>query len=329
MKVYLTDPFSYDHYDFHVEKELFKDSGIELILANCRTEEDVVEQCSDADGILDIYTKIGPTVMDGLPNLKVVVRYGVGFDTIDVPEATKRGIKVVNIPFYCIEEVAVHTTALVLAVTRNLFSYTQNIRNNDYSLEGYPSYVTLRSPRVRTVGFLGFGKLPRRCSQNLYACGYNIMAYDPFLPDSVFEEYHAKKATMDEVLEQADIITPNVPLNPETYHFVNRESIAKMKDGVLIVNTGRGALIDEEALIEALQSGKVAGAGLDVFEGDHLKPDHPFFKMDNVILTPHAAFKTEESFLELCRQSASCMLTLLKGEDDSQVSIVNRKQLGL
>ncbi len=327
MKVYMIDPFSFEPYDFHVEKELFKDSGIELQFANCRTEEEVIEQCADADGILNAYTKFGAKAMDGLPNLKALVRYGVGFDVYDVPEATKRGIKVANVPFYCIEEVAVHTTALILAVTRNLLSYTHNIRNGNYLLESYPGYITMRSPRARTVGMVGFGKLQRRAAQNLHACGYKIIAYDPFLPEEMFAENFAEKRSFDEVLAEADIISPNVPLNNETYHIINRECFAKMKDGVIIVNTGRGALIDEDALTEALESGKVAGAGLDVFEGDRLREGHPFLKMDNVILTPHAAFKTEESFLELCRQSALSMLTMLKGEDDSEVSIVNRKEL--
>lgn len=330
MKAYMVDPRSFDHYDYGQEKEIFKAAGYELEFIDCKDEDEIIANCKDADAILDVYVKCGPKVYDALPNLKALVRYGVGFDVYDVPEATKRGIKVCNIPFYCIEEVAEHTVALLLAAQRNIVSFTHNIRNGSYLLEGFKGNVTMHSPRFTTVGMVGFGNIPRRTAQGLKGIGFNILAYDPFLPQEKFDEAGAKRGTLEEVLSQADIISPNVPLNPQTYHIINEESFKLMKDGVIIVNTGRGALIDEAALIKNLQSGKVAAAGLDVFEGDHLPAGHPFYEMDNVILTPHAAFKTEESFLELCKQVALTAVAVLKEDYDSvMVNIVNRRDLGL
>ena len=330
MKAYMIDSRSFDHYDYGQEKEIFKNAGIDLEFVECMNEDDVIAKCSDADAILDVYVKVGPKAYDAMPNLKALVRYGVGFDVYDVPEATKRGIKVCNIPFYCIEEVAVHTIALILAASRNIVSFTHNIRNGSYLLEGFEGNVTMHSPRFTTVGMVGFGNIPRRTAQGLKAIGYKIMAYDPFLPQEKFDEAGATRGTLEEVLSQADIISPNVPLNPSTYHIINEDAFKMMKDGVIIANTGRGALIDEAALIANLKSGKVAAAGLDVFEGDHLPAGHPFYEMDNVILTPHAAFKTEESFLELCKQVALTAVAVLNEDYDSIMpNIVNKRDLGL
>ena len=325
MKAYMVDPYSFDHYDYYQEKAIFAREGIDLEFVECRSEEDVIAKCADADAILDVYVNIGAKTMDALKNLKVLVRYGVGYDVYDIAAATKRGIPVCNIPFYCIEEVAAHTTALILAATRNLLNFTQNIRQGSYLLEGFPGNYTMRSPRAQVVGMVGFGNIPRRTAKNLKAIGYDIIAYDPFLPDSTFIENGAQRGSFEEVLAKADIISPNVPFNEETKHIINADAIAKMKDGVVIVNTGRGGLMDTDALIDALKSGKVAAAGLDVFEGDRLPEDCPLLSMNNVILSPHAAFKTEESFLELCRQTAETAVAVLKGEKVS--NCVNKKDI--
>lgn len=325
MKAYMIDPYSFDHYDYYQEKAIFAREGIDLEFVECHSEDDVIAKCADADAILDVYVQIGAKTMDALKNCKVFVRYGVGFDVYDVAEATKRGIPVCNVPFYCIEEVAAHTTALILAATRNLLSFTHNIRSGSYLLEGFPGNYTMRSPRSQYVGMVGFGNIPRRTAKALKALGYNIIAYDPFLADSVFEENGAERGSFDEVLAKADILSPNVPFNAETYHIIGEDAFAKMKDGVVIVNTGRGGLMDTDALIRALQSGKVAAAGLDVFEGDRLPEDCPLLTMNNVILSPHAAFKTEESFLELCRQTAETAVAVLKGEHVS--NCVNKKEV--
>lgn len=327
MKVYLVDAQQFGASDFAVERGIIEAAGHEFIVESCKNEDDIIQKCADADAILDVYTHMGEKSINALDKCQVLVRYGIGYDSFDVKAATAKGIKVCNIPHYCIPEVAIHTASLVLATSRNLLNHTLNMRAGNYN-SGIQGFYKMRRPSCQTVGLVGFGNIARTVGGYLKAAGYSLIAYDPFLPDAAFEQAGAKKVELDELFAQADIITVHTPYTDETHHILNKDAFAKMKDGVIIVNTARGPLICEEDIVAALQSGKVGAAGLDVFEQEPFRPaDHPFYHMNNVILSPHAAYESAESTVELFKQVATTAVKVLAGEIPPNV--VNRKELGI
>jgi len=327
MKVYLVENVLENRRDSSIERDIIEGAGHELVVSYCPHEDDVIKNCSDADAILNIYTQMGEKSMEALKNCKVMVRYGIGFDTFDVEAATKRGIRICNIPHYCIPEVATHTTALILAATRNLLYYTMKIRAGQYrNSDG--EYFKMRRPSTQTVGIIGFGNIARTIAGQVKGVGYNVIAYDPYLDDEVFESAEVERVELDDIFSRADVISTNAPYTKETHHIINKDSIAKMKDGVVIVNTARGPLIEEAALVEGLESGKIGAAGIDVFEVEPFVPeDHPLFHMNNVILSPHAAYNSAEASVELQRQVAMVAVAVLGGETPN--NIVNKRELGL
>ena len=327
MKVYIIDSHNMPGYDFSIERKIIENAGHEFIMESCHDEDEIIAKCSDANAILNTYTYMGEKCMKALKDCKVMVRYGIGYDSFDVDAATKAGIIICNIPHYCVEEVATHSAALILAVTRNLLNYTMNMRAGNYA-SGSDTFLKMRRPSSQTVGLLGFGNIARTLSGYMKAFGYQIIAYDPYLDDAVFKKFDARRVSLDELFAQADIISVNAPYSKETHHIINADSIAKMKDGVVIVNTARGSLISEEAILAGLKSGKVAGAGLDVFEKEPFAPkDHPFYHMNNVIISPHAAYNSAEATTTLLQQVAQTAVAVLGG--DYSVSIVNRRELGI
>ncbi len=325
MKAYIVDAQIFANYDCSIEKKVFDEAGIEFVIERCKNEEEIAERCADAEAILDIYTPMGPKSMDKLKNCKVLVRYGIGYDTFDVEAATQRGIKVCNIPHYCIPEVATHASALILATSRQLLNYTMTIRRGEWNaVKG----LQMRRPSSQIVGLAGFGNIAREVAKRMQALEYQVVAYDPFLDNEMFKKAGVKRVELEELFKTADIISLHTPLTKETEHLVNKDTIAQMKDGVIIVNTARGPIVCQEDLLEALQSGKVAAAGLDVFETEPFKDkDHPFCRMDNVILSPHASFNSLEASAALSQQVAETAVAVLKGE--VPYNVVNKKELGL
>ena len=327
MKVYMIDSYRRRGYDFSSERSIIEEAGHELILKECHNDDDIVRECPDADAILNIYTSMGKKSIDALDRCKVLVRYGIGYDNFDVRAATEKGIMVCNIPHYCIPEVAIHATALILGATRNLLNYTYNMREAKYN-GGSGSFYQMRRPSTQKVGLVGFGNISSTVAGYVKAMGYGVLAYDPYLDDSVFEKAGVERADFDTVLSESDIISIHVPYSKETHHILDSAAFNKMKDGVIIVNTARGPLIEEAALVEALKSRKVGAAGIDVFEEEPFRPeDHPFYHMNNVILSPHAAYNSAESVVELNKQVAMTAVAVLNGE--VPYNAVNKKDLGL
>lgn len=327
MKVVLVDNKPVYSMNIELQRKVCQEYGMEYVALNCASEAEVIDNCKDADAILDIYTKMTPQIINALDKCKVMVRFGIGYDVIDVEACTKKGIFVCNVPDYCIEEVATHTVALILDVCRKVTYYNDEVRKGKWvAASGYPMHRLSK----QTVGFLGFGNIARQAAHYMSAFGGRLIAYDPFLPDEVFAQNHAEKVTLDQLLTQADIISLHTPLFDSTYHIINKESIAKMKDGVLLVNTSRGPLICEEDLLAAIDSGKVAAAGLDVVESEPLtQPNHPLFRSGRVVVSPHAAFSTVDSNAELLEKVALTACQVLKQDfNDALVRrIVNRKEL--
>ncbi len=302
-------------------EDLFRSHGIEFTRVYGDTEEEILAEAQGAEILLDMLQPITAKILRGLPRLKAVIRSGIGVNNIDVATATELGIMVCNSPDHCIQEVAnLATTHLLNAVTL-LSQYGALVHAGKWQILPPPHRIS-----SMTLGLIGFGNIARLVSRRIQAFGSKVVAYDPFLPDSIFQEFQVEKVELDALYARADMISIHVPLFPETMHMLNQEAFEKMKDGVVIVNTARGPLICEEDLIAALKSGKVGAAGLDVFESEPItSPEHPLASLPNVCCTPHVGYRGVEAFAELEEKMAQCVVTLAKGE--LPYNCVNKKQL--
>jgi D-3-phosphoglycerate dehydrogenase len=310
-KVYTTD---YVFENFDPEKESLKDVDCELIPLQCKTAAEVAAQAKDCDALLNCYLPgIDASVMDAMPNLKVIVRYGIGFNTIDLDAATARGIQVANVPDYCLDEVSDHAVAITLSLVRKVtMSSNKIMREGDYSIGYLKSMLPLRGTKV---SILGFGRIGKLIASKLHPFGVEAFFYDPFIPEDVqLEGFTVRKITLDEAYAESDIIILQAPVTKENNHMLNAEAFAKMKRKPYVINCARGELVDEAALVDALTAGKISGAGLDVVESmPPVKQDNPLLKFDNVILTPHSGWISAKSLGELQRLAALEVARVLKG----------------
>lgn len=325
MKAIVVDKNSADGLDYSIQQKIFEEHGIEFVLEDCQTEDEIIEKCKDADALLVIYRKITPRIMDALTNCKVILRYGIGYDVIDVAAATERGIKVCNSPLHCLDEVATHTIAMILAMERQLVFFNDVVKSGRWLANaGFKPHRL----SCQTLGFIGFGNIARRTADFAKGFGFNMIAYDPYLEASVIEASGAEKVELEELLAVSDVISIHTPLFDSTYHLINRDSIAKMKDGVMIVNTSRGPIIAIDDLMGAVKTGKVKAAALDVVENEPIsKPDHPLFETGNIICSPHAAYNSVEAEEQMMAVLAETAVQILNGEDPA--NIVNKKALGI
>lgn len=325
MKAIVVDKNSADGLDYSIQQKIFEEHGIEFVLEDCQTEDEIIEKCKDADALLVIYRKITPRIMDALTNCKVILRYGIGYDVIDVAAATERGIKVCNSPLHCLDEVATHTIAMILAMERQLVFFNDVVKSGRWLANaGFKPHRL----SCQTLGFIGFGNIARRTADFAKGFGFNMIAYDPYLEASVIEASGAEKVELEELLAVSDVISIHTPLFDSTYHLINRDSIAKMKDGVMIVNTSRGPIIAIEDLMEAVKTGKVKAAALDVVENEPIsKPDHPLFETGKIICSPHAAYNSVEAEEQMMAVLAETAVQILNGE--APANIVNKKALGI
>ena len=312
MKLAILDGYRFPGDTFPEPTQVARENGFELVVGNAHTEEEAVALAHDADGMLVVYLPITKSLLEKLPKIKVMVRTGVGYDNFNLEDATSAGVIACNTPDYGIGEVATSATAMLLALERKLLPFTANAhRGNWDDAYGYTMYRLTN----RVAGFVGFGRIARQAARFLVAFGYRIIAYDPYLPEEVFAEYHAESVGLDEVLTTSDAVFLMTPLTPETHHIINSKNLARMKKGVLIINTARGPLIKTDDLVEALKSGHVRGAALDVLEEEPVKdPSFPLWQFENVIATPHAAYRSEESFVALKTMATETLTNLLTGK---------------
>ena len=313
-KVVLVDSTKNDGFEefYTVQREILEKNGIDFVLEDCKNEDDVIAKCKDADALLVVSLQITPKAIEALDNCKVMVRYGIGYDAIDVEAATKKGIMVCNIPDYCIEEVATHTIALMLAAIRKICFYNNQLIDGKWLVN---SGYSIRRLSTMTLGLVGFGHIARQTAKYAQAFGMTIYAYDPFVTEEQMAALNVKKMDLDELCRNSDVVSVHVPLNEQTRHIINKDNIAIMKDGVILINTSRGPQVCEEDLIAAVKSGKVKAAGLDVCESEPISiPHHPLFETGNIIVTPHAAYYSEEASVDLWSKAAQTVANVLNGE---------------
>ena len=301
----------FNYADNEIERNALAPWGAGVVAAQCTTPQDVIEAGRAVDAIISQYAPVTAEVIGALPSrCKAVARYGIGVDTIDVAAATARGIAIVNVPSYCESQVSDHVLALLLAWERRIPHYAEEIRSGTWDWKtGRPIH------RIHglVLGLLGFGKIARVLAHKASALGLEIVAHDPYVPAAEIEAEGVGPVGREELFSQSDFLSLHVPLTRETRHTVDEASLASMKPTACLINASRGAVVDEAALVSALQSGTLAGACLDVVENETPSPDSPLLRLPQVLLTPHVAWYSEESQAELRRKVSDDVGRALNG----------------
>ena len=297
---------------FVSERMAVEAEGAELVLADCSTSSQVAASVRGASVVLANLAPIDAEALAGLAPGAVVIRYGIGYDNVDVEAAVRLGVRVANVPDYGAETVADHASALMLALLRRLPMYDAGIRRDGWVAS--ESVGVLPALSECTVGLIGVGRIGLATARRMQAFGITVIAADPYADAERLREAGVTLVARDAVFERADGISLHVPAVAETRKMIDTAAIATMRPGAVIVNTSRGALIDEAALAEALQAGRLAGAALDVFDPEPLDPASPLRRMTNVILTPHAAFYSRASLALLQKLAGEEAARALRGE---------------
>lgn len=308
---------------FKLEKKASINNNINLILEKCVTEEEIIDAAFDADLILCCGNPpITRNVIENLKNCKFIVRYGIGVNSVDLEAANEHRKVVYNMPGFCTEELAMHASALILSLLRNITYYDKKIREGEWPKAKGNTPVRLSN---MTIGLYGFGGSAKPLAE-IFKAGFKsrVITCDPFVDERVCNDLGVVKVSFDELLKQSDILSINAPLNQETYHIFNKEAFKRMKKTAMIINIARGQLINELDLIEALESGEIKFAGLDVFEKEPIAKDNPLLKMENVVLTPHSAFFGKESMETQHETAANLIVESIVNNNIVNLNVANK-----
>jgi len=297
--------------DYSHEKRIVESGGGRLCFAQCTTENDIIEQCPDAHALLLRQTPVGEKTFKALKNLRVVSRYGVGYDNVDVAAATRTGVLVTIVPDYCIQEVADHAAALLLSAIRKIVLKDRFIRQGEWDMGSrYPIFRT----RGKILGLVGYGKTAREVRRRLSGFPFRFAACDPYVDKTIFKNDDTMKLSFQQLTIVSDYISIHIPLNTETHHLFNLDTFRKMRRNAILVNTSRGPIIDARALYTALKENFIGGAALDVYEEEPFDTSSPLAGLDSVVLSDHAAWYSVESQAELQRRTALEAMRTLNGE---------------
>jgi D-3-phosphoglycerate dehydrogenase len=318
-KVVLTD---YVWESLDVEKKIL--AGLaDLVPLQTKKPEDFLAQAADCDALLNTYAgPITADVMAKMPKCRIIARYGIGVDTIDLDAATKAGIIVTNNPTYCIEEVAEHTMALLLDSARKIAFYDRLVRGGTWAVPpGKPLYRLVG----RTLGLVGFGNIARQVAVRAAAFGMKILYADPFVKDGQFSE-PGRKVELPDLYKESDFVSVHPPLTPQTRGMINDDAFSRMKPGAVLINCSRGPVVDTAALVRALDAKKIAGCALDTTDPEPLPDPHPLRGRDNVIINPHVAWYSETAMVGLQAGAPNEVRRVLSGE--WPVNVVNKAVKG-
>ncbi len=292
------------------EEDVLAAAGAELVVAQCKTADAVLEATRDADALLVQWAPVPAAVVAALTRCKIIVRYGIGYDNVDLAAAKARGIPVCNVPDYGVHEVAEHAVSLAIALARQLPQIDARLRAGTWKITPDRAMPSLREMTFATAGF---GRIARSAHTMMRGFGGKRIAYDPFVPADLMATEGVEKVELDDLFTRADILSLHLPLTAETKHFVNAPRLTEMKHTAIVVNTARGPLIDTVALAAALTAGTVAGAGIDVFEQEPLPAEHPLRSAPGALLTSHVAWYSESSIPRLQRLAAEEVARALRG----------------
>ena len=284
--------------------------GAELHLAAQPTSEGILEAARDADAVLTTYAKIPAGVITQLTRCRIIARFGIGVDNVDIPAATSRGIVVTRVPDYCLDEVSDHAMALLLSLVRKIPSSNACTHSGRWEMKAVTPIHRLRGT---TLGLVAFGQIPQLVAPKAKAFGLRVVSYDPYVSDDVLARAGVERVDFDELLRISDYISIHTPLLSATYHLFGADVFPRMKPSAYLINTARGPIVDETALARALDQRQLAGAALDVMEQEP-PPNSPLFGRDNVILTPHTSFYSEESLVDLQTKAAEEVFRVLTGK---------------
>ncbi len=320
MKIVITEC---DHDAFDIERAVTDAAGAEFVISQSRDADELVANAAGADGILVQYGKITAAMMDDLPELKAIGRYGVGVDSVDVAAATARGIAVCNVPDYGTEAVSDHAIGMALAAARGIPRLDRGVRAGSFDLVAVrPLYMT----RERVFGIIGLGLIGTATARKAAGLGYEVIGYD-IAADPDAETFHGvRSVSLDELLERSQVLSLHTPLTEQSRGMIGVEQFALMRSDAILVNTSRGGVADTAALVEALRAGTILGAAIDVHETEPLPVDHPLTTFDSVVLTPHLAWYTEESYAELKRRTVENVVEVCAGR--APRNILNPEVLG-
>ena len=314
-----------------LEQNLYKGYGIQPQLIEANDPQDIIAHASDADAILVVSTALPHQVIESLSHCRIISRLGIGTDKIDVDLARDKGILVTNIPGCFSEEMADHTIGFILALARKFPQMSRALIRGDWS---YSRALSVQNHRLSncTLGLVGFGDSAKLVARRAKVFGLRILATrrNPGTPDPQVEDLGVEIVDLDTLLSESDFVSLHLPLNQETYHLIDRIALSKMKAGSFLINTARGAIIDEDALVKALQAGLLGGAGLDTFEhidpfsGVNTPPKHALLDLENVILTPHVAALSVEAMREVSEKGIENVVKVLNGKWPPPERIVNK-----
>ena len=294
------------------EREVLSSIGATIIEAPDPDESTLIELAADVDAIMTCFAQVTANVVKAAKNCMVISRYGVGVDNIAVSTATEQGIPVTYVPDYCVDEVSDHVMALLLTWNRQIVFYDKVAKMGDWG--GSVSPVPLRRLRGKNLGVSGLGRIGMAVAGKAQALGINVLGYDPYISGNTAAMENISITSLEDLLEQGDYISVHTPLNDNTRGLIGKNELSRMKPTCYLVNCARGPIVDEMALYQALLSGSIAGAGLDVMEDTEPRADNPLFELANVIVTPHVAFLSNESVNELEVRTAQATKNVLLGQ---------------
>jgi D-3-phosphoglycerate dehydrogenase len=290
-------------------REVFSRVGAELQLADAATPESILQVARDADALLVTYAEVSAAMIGQMTRCRIIARFGIGVDNVDISAATKSNIVVTRVPDYCIDEVSDHTMALLLALARKIPFANSLVQARRWEM---PAVVPLYRLRGSVLGLVGFGRIPQLVTPKAKSFGLKVISYDPLVSPQTMESAGVVRVDFSELIRVSDYISIHAPLVPETDRLFNAEVFCKMKPTAYLINTARGPIVDEHALASALDAGHLAGAALDVLSQEP-PSNSPLFGRDNVILTPHISFYSAESLIDLQRKAAEEVVRVLTG----------------
>lgn len=307
LKAMITD---YEYENVDLEKELFEKAGIELIEGQWKTAEELKKVACDMDGIITQYSDVNREVIESLEHCKIIIKYGIGINNIDVDAATEKGIYVCNIPDYGIDEVTNQTIAFMFALARKLYITDKDVRKGIWD---YRRMVPIQRFQNLTVGIVGFGRMGQEVARKLSTFGVKLISYDPSFNEERGKELNVAPVDLDTLLRTSDFVTLHCPANESNTGLINQDAFEKMKNTAYLINTARGAVVDQKALTRALQEKKIAGAGIDVYEIEPIEKDDPLLTLDNVILSSHSSWYSETAIENLHVKAAEEVINVLQG----------------
>jgi len=294
-----------------IERCILETAGADVIIAPDNTEETLTKLVCDCDAILTCFAKITDKVIRAATKCVVIGRFGVGVDNIDVKTASELGIAVTYVPDYCVNEVSDHVVAMMLTWNRKIAVFNNSVKKHGW--DSLPLNMRIMRLTDKKLGIIGFGRIGKAVADKALSFGLHILVYDPNIPEYQSDSEKIRQVSLEELLATSDFITLHTPATNETKNLIDKRELNKMKKDSFLINCSRGSLINESALYDALKNEDIGGAGIDVMVDPIPSRNHPFFKLDNIIITPHTAFFSQESTEELQKRASTEVVSVMNG----------------